>query len=153
MVIDTQGHFCHTLAQKENSYPSIPFEKLVLLMQSCDVGITTSMGEGWGLGTFEHAATGAAQIVPDHIGFSENWGANNAVIIPCEGSYPVLHEAVEMFPPSINGIKNALTRMFREPGLQMLMSNRAKDTGCSIDREWEVVGQQFDSALQNLVNR
>jgi D-inositol-3-phosphate glycosyltransferase len=40
--------------------------ELNLLYNACDVGITTSMGEGWGLVSFEHGAAGAAQIVPDH---------------------------------------------------------------------------------------
>jgi D-inositol-3-phosphate glycosyltransferase len=38
--------------------------QLNLLRNACDVGINTSMGEGWGLAGFEHGATGAAQIVP-----------------------------------------------------------------------------------------
>ncbi len=37
---------------------------LALLYQACDVGINTSMAEGWGLISFEHAACGAAQISP-----------------------------------------------------------------------------------------
>lgn len=31
-----------------------------------DVGINTSMGEGWGLTNMEHAVTGAVQLVPSH---------------------------------------------------------------------------------------
>ena len=38
--------------------------ELNLLYNACDVGINTSMGEGWGLVSFEHGAAGAAQIVP-----------------------------------------------------------------------------------------
>ena len=33
---------------------------------AADVGLNTAMGEGWGLVSFEHAATGAAQVVPNH---------------------------------------------------------------------------------------
>jgi len=36
------------------------------IYNACDVGINTSMGEGWGLTNIEHAVTGAVQIVPDH---------------------------------------------------------------------------------------
>lgn len=36
------------------------------IYNACDVGINTSLGEGWGLVNVEHAVTGAAQIVPDH---------------------------------------------------------------------------------------
>src|SRR5262249_17890667 len=41
-------------------------QELNLLYNACDVGINTSMGEGWGLASFEHAAAGAAQAFPNH---------------------------------------------------------------------------------------
>lgn len=48
--------------------------QLNLLYNACDVGINTAGGEGWGLVSFEHAATGAAQIVPGLAGMQEIWG-------------------------------------------------------------------------------
>jgi D-inositol-3-phosphate glycosyltransferase len=47
--------------------------ELNLLYNACDVGINTSMGEGWGLVSFEHGATGGAQIVPEHTACAELW--------------------------------------------------------------------------------
>jgi glycosyltransferase involved in cell wall biosynthesis len=44
----------------------VPPEKLNVIYNACDVGVNTSMGEGWGLVNVEHAATGAVQIVPRH---------------------------------------------------------------------------------------
>lgn len=44
----------------------LPVDRLNLVYNACDVGINTSMGEGWGLTNIEHAATGAVQIVPRH---------------------------------------------------------------------------------------
>jgi len=38
--------------------------ELNLLYNACDVGLNTASSEGWGMVSFEHAATGAAQIVP-----------------------------------------------------------------------------------------
>ena len=52
---------------------SLTEQQINLLYNACDVGINTSMGEGWGLISFEHGATGAAQIVPAHTSFIENW--------------------------------------------------------------------------------
>jgi glycosyltransferase involved in cell wall biosynthesis len=36
------------------------------LYRACDIGVNTSVGEGWGLISFEHAACGAGQLVPGH---------------------------------------------------------------------------------------
>lgn len=49
----------------------LPIEKLNVVYNACDVGINTCIGEGWGLVNFEHAATGTAQIVPDHTSMRE----------------------------------------------------------------------------------
>ncbi len=131
----------------------LPFEDLVLLMQACDVGLTTSMGEGWGLGSFEHAATGAAQIVPDHIGFRENWGPDNAMFIPCDAPYPVRHEAVDMFPPLTGGIANALINLLQTPETINLMSCRAQQNALRTERRWNFIAKQFDTALSNLIKQ
>jgi glycosyltransferase involved in cell wall biosynthesis len=53
--------------------PSIPVDQLVLLYNACDVGVNTSVEEGWGLVGLEHGATGAAQIVPDHSVLPSLW--------------------------------------------------------------------------------
>ena len=50
---------------------SIPQESLNAIYNACDVGINTGVGEGWGLTSIEHAATGAPQIVPNHSALSE----------------------------------------------------------------------------------
>ena len=49
----------------------LPIEKLNQVYNSVDVGINTCIGEGWGLVNTEHAATGVAQVVPDHTSLKE----------------------------------------------------------------------------------
>ncbi len=44
----------------------VPDWRLNEIYNATDVGINTGMGEGWGLTSVEHAATGAVQVVPDH---------------------------------------------------------------------------------------
>jgi len=129
---------------------AISFKDLVRLMQSCDIGLTTSMGEGWGLGTFEHAATGAAQIVPDHIGFRENWGPKSAVFVPCDAPFFVENEAVEMFPPSVDGIAGALVSLLNSPEELKKMSCCARQNAIRKERSWKFISKKFDIALKRL---
>ena len=56
-----------------NDHPDLPTSKLNLIYNACDVGVNTSSGEGWGLISCEHAATGAPQIVPRHSACAEIW--------------------------------------------------------------------------------
>jgi glycosyltransferase involved in cell wall biosynthesis len=53
--------------------PRVDDEHLNLIYNACDVGLNTCAAEGWGLVSFEHAATGAPQVVPDHSACGELW--------------------------------------------------------------------------------
>lgn len=44
----------------------VPESRLNEIYNICDVGINTGAGEGWGLTSVEHAATGAVQLLPNH---------------------------------------------------------------------------------------
>lgn len=49
----------------------LSIEQLNMVYNASDVGINTCIGEGWGLVNTEHAATGVAQLVPDHTSLAE----------------------------------------------------------------------------------
>ncbi len=49
----------------------LPIEQLNQVYNAADVGVNTCLGEGWGLVNSEHAATGVAQVVPDHTSLKE----------------------------------------------------------------------------------
>ena len=49
----------------------LPVEQLNKVYNAVDIGINTCIGEGWGLVNTEHAATGVAQLVPDHTSLKE----------------------------------------------------------------------------------
>ena len=49
----------------------LPIEQLNKVYNACDIGVNTCIGEGWGLVNTEHAATGVAQVVPDHTSLKE----------------------------------------------------------------------------------
>jgi glycosyltransferase involved in cell wall biosynthesis len=66
-----------------NRHPDLPSETLNLLYNACDTGINSSDKEGWGLISFEHAATGAPQIVPCNSAPAELW-RGSALMLECE---------------------------------------------------------------------
>lgn len=53
------------LTSRDGGAPSVGNAALNAIYNAADVGVNTSNSEGWGLVAFEHAATGAAQILPD----------------------------------------------------------------------------------------
>jgi D-inositol-3-phosphate glycosyltransferase len=70
------------MTQADNSRPTFSDEQLNFLYNACDVGITTTTGEGWGMPSFEHAATRAAQIVPHHTSLADLWNGAAEFIDP-----------------------------------------------------------------------
>lgn len=61
------------LTSDSNNLPGVSDGELNRIYNSASVGINTSIGEGWGLVAFEHAAAGGVQIVPNHTACKELW--------------------------------------------------------------------------------
>lgn len=50
---------------------TIPIQHLNTIYNACDVGLNTSLGEGWSLTNMEHASIGGVQVVPNHSALTE----------------------------------------------------------------------------------
>ncbi len=125
---------------------------LISLYQACDAGITTSMGEGWGLCSFEHAATGAAQIVPDHTSFAENWPSGTAMHFPASEPFHVADEATEMYAGSAVDIGKAIYTLFESTETLQQYSANACAHAQRDDYHWTNIAAQFDGALESLLS-
>ncbi len=53
------------MTRADNVAPDFSDEQLNLLYNACDVGITTTTGEGWGMVTFEHGPRGRRKSCRD----------------------------------------------------------------------------------------
>jgi D-inositol-3-phosphate glycosyltransferase len=116
------------------------------LYNACDVGLSTAMGEGWGLTAFEHALTRAPQIVPDHTHFAENWrGA--ARLLPCSGSETVFYECAEMFSTSAAEVAAALTELHADAALRGRLGAAAHARATEERFCWPAVGRRLRERL------
>jgi glycosyltransferase involved in cell wall biosynthesis len=132
-------------------HPGSRPEQLNRIYNACDVGINTSEAESWGLTAFEHAATGAAQIVPGHTGTREIW----------EG-------AAEMLPPSLQvtspgsltnsalidpqTVAATLEHLYQDAQLLQRRSLTAYQHATQSRYSWDTVAQSFDSILSELAH-
>jgi hypothetical protein len=91
------------MTQADNSRPKFSDEQLNFLYNACDVGINTTTGEGWGMPSFEHAATRAAQIVPHHTSLADLW---KGVLIPLERDRGALAAIVRRNVRRLNRVKD-----------------------------------------------
>ena len=120
-------------------------EALNELYNACAVGINTAVGEGFGLVSFEHAATGVPQIVPDQAALAELWG-DAALRLPIElvrTSYsPLLMSEV-----NATGVAEMLGTLLDDPDCYMHYAKTAFDRAQKPDLRWEPIATQIRELL------
>lgn len=124
-------------------------EDLNLLYNACDVGINTSMGEGWGLVSFEHAATGAAQVVPRHSACAELWDGAAEVVEPVAAYVPDFG-MLEMQEVAPEGVAAALERLYANEAHRRDMSLRAYRNATQPAYRWERIAAQWGQLFNEM---
>jgi glycosyltransferase involved in cell wall biosynthesis len=126
--------------------------QLNLLYNACDVGINTAMGEGWGLVSFEHAATGAAQVVPEHTACAQIW-RGHAELIPVVTSYIPEFTVLEMGEVSAKGVAQALENLYSNPGHRQRLAQAGFALTQRPEYSWHRIPQRFDDLFVELATR
>ena len=122
---------------------------LNLLYNACDAGINTSMGEGWGLVSFEHGAAGAAQIVPRHSACAELWRGRAEMIQPARRYIPEF-SVLEMGEVSAEGVAQALDNLYRNPQRRQQLALAAYQAALNPDYAWDAIAARFDDLFAEL---
>jgi D-inositol-3-phosphate glycosyltransferase len=125
----------------------LPEESLNRLYNACDLGLTTAMGEGWGLTVFEHAATGAGQLVPDHSTFRENW-AGAAEFVDAPGREHAFHEHADMHVVESAEVARKLEGVYADPARRRRLGELAYERATSARYLWSAVGDGLHEILQ-----
>ncbi len=131
--------------------PTDTTARLNLIYNACEVGINTSIGEGWGLVSFEHAATGAAQIVPRHSACEVLWNGAAEFLEP---KYfltieRVLTEGGIVSPDDVAGV---LEKLYQDPDHLRKMSLLAYKNATLPQRDWDVIAREWEVLLGELAN-
>lgn len=122
-------------------------DMLNVLFNACDIGLNTTLGEGWGLVSFEHAATGGAQVVPDHTACGELW-KNNGLLIPCIEDVKLNTNPFTMsrIDPTECGI--ILKSLYLNDDYLEKIRNRCWHYTHSGVLSWEQVSEEFKSIIE-----
>jgi glycosyltransferase involved in cell wall biosynthesis len=125
---------------REPDRPIVTDEHLNLIYNACDVGLNTAAAEGWGLVSFEHAATGAAQVVPDHGACAELW-QDRALLVPTRP------DARGRRLVDAEGVAEALRRLADDAGLRADLADLAFAYATSPRFGWSAIATQWEDAL------
>jgi len=138
------------LSTTQRQLPCIPVDKLNIAYNAAAVGLNTSLGEGWGLANFEHAATRAAQIVPRHSAFTELWEDSGMLVEPVASltMEKILWEGHLVSP---EGIAEALERLYQDRALLDELSQAAYRNATRPEYQWPAISRQWDALFCELL--
>lgn len=140
------------LSNMNKEMPAEPVERVNMIYNACDVGLNTSFGEGWGLVAFEHAATGAAQIIPRHSACEELWQGAAEFLEPVF-SLTIERVQTEGRFVSPEGVAAALERLYQNPKHLRAMSRAAYRNATQSKYDWDRIAKQWDRLFQEVMNR
>ncbi|HYJ04408.1 MAG TPA: glycosyltransferase [Chthoniobacterales bacterium] len=130
------------MTQADNSRPTFSDEELNFLYNACDVGITTTTGEGWGMPSFEHAATRAAQIVPRHTSLADLWKDAAEFIDPVMTlTYPGNLTHAHIVTPL--GVADALQRLYEDGAHREALAAAAYRNASRPELSWSLIAARW----------
>ena len=123
-----------------DGHPAVSDDRLNEIYNACDVGLNTCEAEGWGLVSFEHAATGAPQVVPDGSACAELW-ADAGTLVSTTPTARGGHES------SVEGVAAALGALHDDPSLAVALGARARAHASSPRFAWSAIAERWLEVL------
>jgi D-inositol-3-phosphate glycosyltransferase len=130
-------------------HPRLSDSELNRLYNACDIGLNTASSEGWGMVSFEHAATGAAQIVPGAWVCGEIWGDSAERLAPA-AEQPATGRYVRETAVTAEGVATALERLYGDPAHRAEMARRAATLAGAPSFQWSAIAARWDALLRRL---
>jgi glycosyltransferase involved in cell wall biosynthesis len=130
-------------------HPGLSDSDLNRLYNACDVGINTAASEGWGMVSFEHAATGAAQLVPGCWVCGEMW-QDHAELLDVAPISPGPRQYTREAAVSAAGVAAALERLYSNGRHRGRMAVRAATLAAQPRFRWSDIASRWDALLRDL---
>jgi len=121
-------------------------EELNRLYNACALGVNTALGEGFGLVSFEHAATGVPQVVPDHAAMAELWG-DAAIRVPTQPCYTD-YSPLRMGEVDVIAVARAFADLRDDPVRYARAAQAARLHASSPVFAWRTVGERLCRLLR-----
>jgi len=122
------------------------------IYNSADVGINSSMGEGWGLTSIEHAITGAPQIVPDHSACGEVF-MDCGILVPTITNFTFDNSMTvgKLILPE--DLASKMDMLYKDKNLYKVLSNKSIDKFSDDRYSWEYISKQWDTLFKEELNK
>lgn len=139
------------IGKTARQHPLVAEEKLNWIYNACNVGVNTSSGEGWGLVSFEHAATGAAQIVPGHSACADLWNGA-AEMVHTVLDPPSRHSPLRMSQVSVEGAAAAMERLYQDDARRAQLAEAGRRRAMCSEFAWPAVTARWQGLLEKITS-
>lgn len=126
--------------------------RLNLYYNACDVGITTTAGEGWGLVSCEHGAAGVPQIVPRHTSHPEIW-RDAALYLEARLLSGDQSQAVWHYEPEWEDALEHLDSLYKDPGLRLEMGKKALARMSDPYFDWQRIESRWADCFDRIAGK
>ena len=133
-----------------HGHPSVDDSQLNMIYNATDVGINTSCGEAWGLVSFEHAATGAPQVVPAHSGCTDIWNTIETRLPTRRVAEDVVLGMRREFVAE-NDVAAVLERLYQDERFRREQALKAYRVAQKPEYSWPRIAEQWDQIFQNML--
>lgn len=124
-------------------------DRLNMIYNGCDVGINTSMGEGWGLTNVEHAVTGAVQVVPRHSSCEELFHDCGLLMETItDFTFDNSETVGKLTTP--DEVARCLEVLYRNPEMRLELSERGRKKFTQPTYEWKVIAKQWAEIFEEV---
>ncbi len=139
-------------SSEDGAHPRLDDASLNRLYNACDVGLNTASSEGWGMIGFEHAATGAAQIVPGAWICGELWKDHGELLEPAS-EQTSQHGYTCEISVTADSVASALQRLYRDETHRSRMAGQAATLAASPRFQWTAIADRWDGLLREICSR
>lgn len=129
----------------------MPDEQLPYLYSMCDVKLSTTSGEGWGLTTMEAMACGLPNIVPDFAALGE-WAKGAVYAIPAETRLRHVEIGTVGRSPLAEDACRALEDVYRYPEQPTALREAGLALVARPEYQWSAIADQFDALLRRAIS-
>ncbi len=133
-------------------HPVVSDEKLNRIYNACDVGVNTSLGEGWGLIAFEHGATRAPQVVPRHSACEELW-KEAGVLLPTTPLESADGNWFQGSATSAESLAEALERLYANRAFRDEKGDAAFRNSRREELSWHSVALRFEDLFLEVLEQ
>ena len=135
-----------------NGAQAVPISRLNSIYNACEVGLNSSLGEGFSLTNAEHAVTGAPQIVANHSALTELYGDGTGLMV--EPTLPWTLSNIQTVGKIIKAedMAEKMELIYSNQDLYNDLSTKSITKFSQPCFDWKVISSQWNDLFLNVIN-